>query len=545
MIKSWLKTTKFIKDVINYAQGIIFLGNIGRHVQVVETKSPIIINNVDYTQFQTLFFESLIAAKFRTLGLGVKILVDDGVMRHIDMDMSEKILIGRKYSLREKVFGIILNRYDSYIKYSEIIDVSKLAEIPELANRMIETGDFRYLDVDLKEYVESSVIKAYRSAKGLAENETSYKDIFKICTENSIISILAAEGADKLYAPDRVVTSHGIYSTYGPFYKYFKVRDRSVSVWGYNPYSYGTVQLSNTGIVSSKTDDGFFNTSKDTISDSVASKYADIIMQKRFNCDSDDHLFFGGKVMQDEELENLIAIKSNGKKVFALFTNVLWDDSMVGIDTIFSSAVEWIIETINYFMNQSDKLLIVRAHPDEMFSGTRVTVNDLIESQLNVDIKNIESIIFIPSEVRLSSYSLFSYIDAGIVYNGTIGLEMLYKKIPVIIAARAPYSGKGLTYDIQDLGEYYKLIEDIGLATNTKFTQEDVLAKFIYYTFILHGIPLKAFKSDKWASPNIAIGHEGVVDDVNLTHIAEVILGNREFFQEWEKYGMLEKENTQ
>lgn len=537
------KSLKLLKDISEYANGMLFLSKIGKEIKDKSNQGPILINNVDYCQYQTLFFESLLAAKFRRMGFNSKILIDDGVLRHIDMETYEKMLIGRKFSIREKLFGIILKKFRYYVRYSDLIEKTNLSKVPDKARDMIEKDDFRYAGVDLREYIEASVIKAFRSVKGLVEKELKYNHVLHVCTENAIISIMAAKGADERYEPETIITSHGIYSTYGPFYKYFKTKsNKNITVWGYNPYKYGTVQLSKTGIVASKTDDGFFNASKERINVSQAEEFAETIMDKRFKCESDDHMFFGSKIGKDEELIGQIETRSKGKKVYALFTNVLWDDSMVGIDTIFPSAMEWIIKTIEYFCRQKDKLLIIRAHPDEMFSQTRITVKELIESHFNAHADKLNNCIFIPSENRLSSYTLFSQIDAGIVYNGTIGLEMIYKDIPVIIAARAPYSCKNLTYDIDSIEEYFMRIEDIAPVLKAQKDGKKDLSKYIYYAFKLHGIPLNVFSTNRWASPDIKIGKTKIINDANLTHIAEVILGDRNFFQDWERF-LLKKGN--
>jgi hypothetical protein len=73
-------------------------------------------------------------------------------------------------------------------------------------------------------------------------------------------------------------------------------------------------------------------------------------------------------------------IKPNSK-IYCLFTNLIWDSSVYGQDTIFNNMYEWIEETIFYFISNPTKHLIIRIHPAETritWWKTRYTTADFI-----------------------------------------------------------------------------------------------------------------------------------------------------------------------
>ena len=86
------------------------------------------------------------------------------------------------------------------------------------------------------------------------------------------------------------------------------------------------------------------------------------------------------------------------------------------------------------------------------------TVLDSINSKFISLPKNIK---IIPPNTKISPYSLFPFIDVGIVYNGTVGLEMSTQGIPVVVAGNAHYGKKAFTYDISTKKDRKLYVSDL------------------------------------------------------------------------------------
>lgn len=147
-----------------------------------------------------------------------------------------------------------------------------------------------------------------------------------------------------------------------------------------------------------------------------------------------------------------IRIGKSKKNIF-LFSNVFWDVGMSELNSIFSSIPEWIFETINVVANVNECHLYIRCHPAEKINamnGQRGMREMILEEFPNM----APNITIIASDNEVSSYDLFPYIDLGIIYNGTIGVEMLLEDIPVLVAGKAPYSGLKSVVFPQTIKEY-------------------------------------------------------------------------------------------
>lgn len=179
-----------------------------------------------------------------------------------------------------------------------------------------------------------------------------------------------------------------------------------------------------------------------------------------------------------------IRIDKSKKNIF-LFSNVFWDVGMSELNSIFSSIPEWVFKTINFVSNVNDCHLYIRCHPAEKINamnGQRGMREMILEEFPDM----APNITIIASDNEVSSYDLFPYIDLGIIYNGTIGVEMLLEDIPVIVAGKAPYSGLKSAISPQTINEY----KDALLSTIDKGRlDQNEIQLFSYFYLLKTSVP--------------------------------------------------------
>ena len=126
---------------------------------------------------------------------------------------------------------------------------------------------------------------------------------------------------------------------------------------------------------------------------------------------------------------------------------------------------------------------------------------------------------------------LFNEIDLGIIYNGTLGVEMCLQSVPVVSVGKAPYTGLGISFDPNTKNEYREIL----LRKNNQFNRDKNLTElFAYYYFIKSLIPITLF--DEFHSFDIVQIPEYYFDNVSqlnegnnyyLDHLCDVILENK------------------
>ena len=82
--------------------------------------------------------------------------------------------------------------------------------------------------------------------------------------------------------------------------------------------------------------------------------------------------------------------------------------------------------------------------------------------------------------LKIKPYSLFPYIDAAILFQGTLGLELLKAGIPVISCATASYNSLGFVHEPTTFSEY----KDSLLTAGKLRYDEELLDVFLYFFFM-------------------------------------------------------------
>lgn len=191
---------------------------------------------------------------------------------------------------------------------------------------------------------------------------------------------------------------------------------------------------------------------------------------------------------------SLISKKFNidfNKKTFLLFPNLTWDSTLYNIDLFFNSHSNWIVETIEYFINRPQDQLIIRCHPSESIldNADRDKVQDIIERNFQ---SLPENIIIIPSDSGVSSYLLMENSICGLFYGSTTAIEMGVKGTPTVIAGNIFYRKLGVSIDPNEKAEYFSIINKIASETYDFNKEEfkEIWRRYAYYAIFRSGIPL-------------------------------------------------------
>lgn len=236
---------------------------------------------------------------------------------------------------------------------------------------------------------------------------------------------------------------------------------------------------------------------------------------------------------KDELSEYNLTVDKQKRNIF-LFPNVYWDVGMTGLESLYTSIIQWVIETIKLAENDKSLNLFIRCHPAEVLNiddGAK-GIEDFIRDEWATLPANVQ---IISSKNRISSYALFPYIDLGVVMNGTIGLEMLLNGVDVVTVGQAPYSFINGLLRPKDFEEYYHILKGkkIGPKCN-----HDEIRLFAYFYFIKTALPWQLTKSAYPASIFDGFEFDSLVNllpgkNRYLDHLCDCILGAEESPESW------------
>lgn len=181
-------------------------------------------------------------------------------------------------------------------------------------------------------------------------------------------------------------------------------------------------------------------------------------------------------------------LRLDDRKVVLLPTNVLGDSLTLGRQTFSKSMTEWIIRTIQYFIERKDVQLVIRIHP-----GEAKIKNGSVYDKIREALPHLPDHIHVigPKE-EINTYDLMELADVGLVYTTTVGLEMAMSGIPVEVAGMTHYRGRGFTYDPESWVDYYKILNKL-LANPAKTRlakdQMELAWKYAYLFFFEYPHP--------------------------------------------------------
>lgn len=162
---------------------------------------------------------------------------------------------------------------------------------------------------------------------------------------------------------------------------------------------------------------------------------------------------------QDTPAEGVAKVRAklglDDRRVVLLAANVIGDSLTLGRAAFTGDMSTWLRRTLAYFAPRTDLQLIVRVHPGERnLDGPSVA--DLIKTELPTLPDHIH---LVAAGDPVNTYDLIEAAQLGLVYTTTVGLEMAMSGLPVIVAGRTHYRGKGFTTDPTSWDEYFAALD--------------------------------------------------------------------------------------
>jgi hypothetical protein len=144
------------------------------------------------------------------------------------------------------------------------------------------------------------------------------------------------------------------------------------------------------------------------------------------------------------------------RPVVLLAANVIGDSLTLGRAAFTGDMSAWLRRTLRHFAEREDVQLVLRVHPGERnLDGPSVA--DLVSRELPSFPSHIH---IVRAEDPINTYDLIELADLGLVYTTTVGLEMAMSGLPVIVAGKTHYRGKGFTLDPASWEDYFAKLDN-------------------------------------------------------------------------------------
>lgn len=375
------------------------------------------------------------------------------------------------------------------IRLSDVISDTEMKQFQQEAEEFVlsEKKEISKHGISLQQCIDDSVIRYFYGSVPL--------DRAKVTIAHTHTALIAAEIAvrmEKQWAPTTVLGSMFCYSAWEPYFRYFDkngCRFKSISI---TPFNYNSVTIDSYDLYkSSQRFTQYVAARAGKLSLSAQEKTTlQAFLQNRFSGQSQIFKDWGyfekgdGKLSADDDIRTKLRISKSKRNIF-LFSNIFWDVGLSDTAGLYGDILLWVMDTIELLKGNDDVHLYIKPHPGEVFDsstslkGVAQTIKETYpELPCNVTI--------IEPEVKINTYDLFPFIDIGVIFNGTVGVEMLLNKIPVITTGKTPFQEQGFAYEPATREEYKQaMLGQLSAIT----LDEERIELFAYFYFIKNLIP--------------------------------------------------------
>jgi hypothetical protein len=219
-----------------------------------------------------------------------------------------------------------------------------------------------------------------------------------------------------------------------------------------------------------------------------------------------DWIWFHEKPIEDVvQIAGELGLDMN-RPTIGLLTNVFWDAQLHYRANAFRDMLDWVLQTIEYFVGRPDLQLLIRIHPAEV-RGTIPSRQPLLPEIERAFPELPRNVFIIPPESNSSTYAAMEACDSVLIYGTKTGVELSSRGIPVIVAGEAWVRGKGVTLDASTPKEYFQLLDDLPLGRRLDPDTVRRARMYAYHFFFRRMIPLPVRLAEGKAVPfEIEIG---------------------------------------
>lgn len=366
------------------------------------------------------------------------------------------------------------------IKANECVSLDEIKDIKKLINErnFNRKEDFYFDDIDFYNAITSAVMRHTLKSEIYGNIYLLKKYAFTAFFYSRVISNL-----NKNLKIKTLISSHGIYSTWGSIIDTCKKLNIYSIVWGRGYIGQGNLLFGNNN---SYHEEFIYEKPIYNKEDKVTEVENEVLSyyKKKMEPDSKvDFINYYKDLQQNNDKEgmDLSEIAKLYKIVFGMYTNIPWDGEMLKPTENFPTTRIFVKSVIEWFDKNPECLLIIRAHPAEVSredgKGTE-TFQDLLLSEFKILPKNV---IFIKPDSSITSYFVSNIADANILFGSTMSLELAIQKKVVIQGGKNEVSFKDIVYDAHDKVTLYKYLDK--MKSNELFVTDEMYSNAIKYGY--------------------------------------------------------------
>jgi hypothetical protein len=472
-----------------------------------------------------LITDFYLAHQLARAGCQATLLLDDGVMEHWDTAQHQNCRWPHVNPMRSPTSARNFKR--GVAKFArafahpgvKVIWYSELLRTP--ARPPLTATDEDHARSSLIRYFESGVVDLSSQAQ---------LEYLETCRLNARHSRALGEAVASLLKPDVFITSHGIYSTWGPARQATERAGIATHIYMIHPYRLGGILLNDAagGTINHTIMEDFVANGE--LTQQQALEVQTYLTQRQMHQASDTGEYFANLKARPAAAD---VEHASAETTFGLFPNVPWDAVGEHLQALYPGVIDWIVDTARQISRLPNSRLVIRLHPGEAtrLKNTTQTLDTL--TSVAPDIRGLPNLRLILPEEGVDSYKLLrDSIDVALVYTGTLGAEAQLQGVPVVAVAKGRFS-KRFTTQPESVAEYHDLLYNpVPILRDFEERREEIQQSILKYHFLVntelfHAVPMLSAEHRGRASTTGLRAHRLKLPPEQMQRTVDALLGAR------------------
>lgn len=181
-----------------------------------------------------------------------------------------------------------------------------------------------------------------------------------------------------------------------------------------------------------------------------------------------------------DHFTSVVSVCDINEPYYLVMLNSVWDSAALGIHLVYDSMVEWIIDSINWVLNNTNQTIVIRQHPDERYDKWNNT--DSYGELIGKRFGNNKRVVFIEAKDGVNSYDLVEQSSCVLGFSSTSIVEAVALGKPAVIVSDAYYGDLGIVFKATNKNEYYQYLKksDSGdLSVTPEMTERAFICNYI------------------------------------------------------------------
>lgn len=398
-------------------------------------------------------------------------------------------------------------KYDDFgldsIVLSKYIDDNKKDELYKLAHGCgkEEIFSLKYLGLDMGKYAFSSIVRRALTPSIDLDNPVYENKARDYLYATLLLTEVTTNMLDEL-KPDKIFVSHAMYSTWGPVFDVGRKKGIAVDSFG-RAYRKDALKLFHNESFSPYPI-GMWDKYKDKPLTDKENELLDTYFLTRATQKEDNIQLFKDTKTDLSSLPGLTewldTARAENAKLFGMFTNCDWDAAMMSTGGKFENMLEWILETVTFFIEHPEHKLLLKTHPAELLGNMTTPEEYRVVTFLRKNFGDLPSNIFLlPPESTVKPFDIYGFLDFGLIHTSTVSIEMAFNGITVLTSGGGGhYSDKGFTIDPVSKDDYFLKLNGL-MNGEVKFKPDiESARRYMFYRFFRECVSSDKISMKHW-----------------------------------------------